>query len=127
MIYCQFVRSILEFNSNVWFSAITEDESEDIERVQKNACKLILKQDYVDYKHALKILKLDDLKSRRNSLALKFAKNCTKLPEMEDLFTLSMESDYNLRNQEKYNVNFARTRRYYDSTVPTLQRMLNNQ
>ena len=32
IIYCQYIRSILEFNSNVWFSSITKEESDDIER-----------------------------------------------------------------------------------------------
>ena len=35
LIYCQFIWSILELNSNVWFSSITKDESDDLERVQK--------------------------------------------------------------------------------------------
>ena len=41
MIYSLYIRSILEFNSNVWFSSITEEEKDDIERVQKIACKII--------------------------------------------------------------------------------------
>ena len=32
-LYGQFIRTMLEFNSNVWFSSITEEESEDLERV----------------------------------------------------------------------------------------------
>ena len=34
LIYCQYIRVILEFNSNVWFSSITEDEAKDLERIQ---------------------------------------------------------------------------------------------
>ena len=49
MIYCQFIRCMLEFNSNVWFSSITEEESDDLERVQRNACKIILGNKYIDY------------------------------------------------------------------------------
>ena len=125
MLYCQFVRTILEFNSNVWFSSITEEEKVDIERVQKNACKLILREQYVNYEQALSQLNLETLTERRDKIALKFAKKCEKQPEMRDLFTENKDSPYNLRKQEKYNVNFAHTKRYYNSTVPTLQRMLN--
>ena len=30
------------------------------------------------------------------------------------------------RNPEKFKVNFAKTKRYANSTIPTLQRLLNN-
>ena len=86
LIYCQYIRVVLEFNSNVWFSSITEDESEDLERIQKNACRLILKSEYKDYKSALQELKLDSLKERRLYLAKRFAKKCVKVEEMNDVF-----------------------------------------
>ena len=70
-------------------------------------------------------MNLETLTERREKIALKFAKKCEKQPEMKDLFTENKDSPYNLRKQEKYNVNFAHTKRYYNSTVPTLQRMLN--
>ena len=63
-LYCMYIRSILEFNCPVWFSSITEDEKSDLERVQKNACKLILKNTYSDYEQSLCTLKLDTLDQR---------------------------------------------------------------
>ena len=45
LIYTMYIRSVLEFNSNVWFSAISNEEREDIERVQRVACKVILKEE----------------------------------------------------------------------------------
>ena len=125
MLYGQFVRSILEFNSNVWFSSITAEEEEDIERVQKNACKLILKDNYIDYKQALSVLNLENLKERRERLAKKFADSCLKIPEMKTLFEENNQTDYELRNSERYKVNFAKSQRYYKSTIPTFQRLLN--
>ena len=59
LIYSQFIRVILEFNSNVWFSSITKEESSDLERVQRNACKLILQNEYVGYQIALEKLNLE--------------------------------------------------------------------
>ena len=53
LIYNQYIRSILEFNSNVWFSNLTNEEREDIERVQRVACQIILKDDYQNYNQAL--------------------------------------------------------------------------
>ena len=75
-IYTLYVRSILEFNCCVWNFSITEAEVQDIERVQKVACRIILKESFTTYDNALSILKLVDLKERRKSLCLKFAQNC---------------------------------------------------
>ena len=69
LIYNMYIRSILEFNSNVWFSSITLEERESIERVQRIACKIILKEDYVTYKDALIKLNLQSLSDRRQQLA----------------------------------------------------------
>ena len=125
MLYCQFIRSILDFNSCVWYSSITEEECEDLDRVQKNACKLILKEEYKEYKSALNVLGLDCLRVRREKLALKFAKKCLELPTMQDFFQRNKNDDYLFRNQEKYSVNFAYTKRYFKSSIPSLQRILN--
>ena len=43
-IYISYVRSVLEQNAVVWHSSLTEENSQDLERVQKSACKLILKK-----------------------------------------------------------------------------------
>ena len=69
LIYNQYIRSILEFNSTVWFSSITNEERENIERVQRVACRIILKDDYVNYNQALKTLNIQNLSERRQMLA----------------------------------------------------------
>ena len=124
-LYCIFIRSILEFNCAVWFSSISEEECSDLERVQKNACRLILKNKYINYDQALACLKLETLKERRSKLALKFAENCLKNEEMQFLFPKTNAKDHNLRNTETFHVKFAHSSRLYRSSIPTLQRMLN--
>ena len=126
MLYGQFIRSILEFNSTVWFSSITNEESEALESVQKTACKLILKNKYTTYEDALEILKLDELKSRRLKLATKFAKGCQQISAMQDIFKASKPNQYELRKKNPFDVKHATGQRLYKSTVPTLQRILNN-
>ena len=39
-----YIRSILEYNSPVWFSSITKEEENKLERVQKIACNIKLKE-----------------------------------------------------------------------------------
>ena len=64
-IYTLYVRSILEFNCCVWHFSITVEEAEEIERVQKIALKLILRNKYISYKHALQMTDLETLEERR--------------------------------------------------------------
>ena len=125
MLYGQFIRSILEFNSNVWFSSISQEESDDLEAVQKTACKLILNNNYTTYDDALRKLKLETLKDRRQKIAEKFAIGCQSIPEMKTLFEEPKECNYDLRTRNVCDVKFASRQRLFKSTVPTLQRMLN--
>ena len=77
-IYLIYVRSILEQSAVVWHSSLTSQNRRDLERVQKAAVRVILKDKYTTYKQGLKVLKLDTLEKRRELLCLRFAKNCTK-------------------------------------------------
>ena len=51
--YTKQVRSIFEFGVPVWNSSLTNEESADIERVQKAFLHLALGAQYVDYENAL--------------------------------------------------------------------------
>ena len=51
-IYLLFIRSMLEYCCVVWHSSISEDDCSSIERVQKTALRIILKEDYLDYQPA---------------------------------------------------------------------------
>ena len=124
-LYGQFIRTILEFNSNVWFSSITQEESDDLERVQKSVCKLLLNKSYTTYETALQILQLEDLKTRRLKIALKFAKGCLNVEQMKTLFNTKSENRYSLRNNDDFIIQHASRQRLFKSTIPTLQRMLN--
>ena len=73
-IYTLFVRSILEFNSCVWHFNLTQEQSNELERVQKVACKVILKDEYSSYDSALISLDLKRLSERRKDLCTKFEK-----------------------------------------------------
>ena len=124
MIYCQYIRSILEYNSNVWFSAISEEEKEDIERVQHIACRIILKEQYTDYEQALDILNLQSLSDRRIMLAERFARKCQKSEKFSNLFPKNVPTTS--RNPEEFYVKFAKKGRSFKSAIPAMQRLLNN-
>ena len=91
---------MLEYNSNVWFSSITNEDREDIERVQRVACKIILKEDYSDYQQALWELILQSLSDRRQSLAKRFALKYANSDRFSDMFPLN-QKQAETRNNEK--------------------------
>ena len=127
IIYKTFIRSKLEQSASVWHSSLSECNISDLERVQKSALKVILKDKYKDYKNALLTLNIESLYDRRESLCLKFAKKGLKLELFKKLFPVQktlhvMEK----RSSEKFTVNSARTKRYFKSSIPSMQRMLNN-
>ena len=123
-IYVSFIRSLLEYLCVVWHSSITMEESNAIERVQKTALKMILRDNYLDYQSALDLTGLSTLSERRKQLSLNFARKCLKSEESADLFPLNVKS-VNTRPHEKYYVTPARTARLANSAIPYLQRLLN--
>ena len=97
----------------------------DLERVQKCACKIILKEEYTDYASALVRLNIQSLCERRKVLAKRFAEKCTKSERFRDLFPLNNKHHLKLRKTEKYLVKFSRTLRLCKSSIPLMQRLLN--
>ena len=124
-IYISYVRSILEQSCQVWHSSLTQEDTDDLERVQKSALKVILKEDYKNYDEALDTLMLCRLSERREKMCLKFAKNCEKNELTKDLFPLNPTSGPGTRSRDKYQVLHTNTDRLKDSAVPYLQRLLN--
>ena len=109
----------------MWHFSLTQDDIENLERVQKVACHLILDNKYENYHDALTTLNLDSLSNRREKLCLKFAKNCLKHPIAKKMFPLNKKISHNLRKREKYIVQSAKSSRLIHSTIPQLQRALN--
>ena len=79
-----FCRSVIEQACVVWHNSLTQENSDDLERLQKTFAKLILKQEYVSYENALVKLNLDTLTSRRETISLKFAKDGIKYKTLTD-------------------------------------------
>ena len=71
-IYFLFVRSLLEQSATVWHSSLTRENSDDLERVQKSAIKVILGNEYKSYNESLLKLDMESLEDRRETLCLKF-------------------------------------------------------
>ena len=127
-IYKSFIRSRLEFSCTVWHSSLSKNNVLDIERVQKSALKLILKENYINYKNALKLLNLESLNERREKLCLSFAKKCLKMDNFKKLFPVrKVNHNMKKRNAEKYFIKHMNTERYMKSSIPAMQRLLNRE
>ena len=87
---------------------------------------MILKNDYLSYKDALKLTNLQSLDERRDVIGMKFAKNCLKNGNFSKLFPLNSQGHaMQVRNPLKYQINKANTERYKNSSIPYMQRLLN--
>ena len=121
------MRSILEQSCVVWHSSLTAENRQDIERVQKKALRIILKNEYTHYERALDILNLESLEERRKHLSFKFALKTKPNQIISNLFKIKdKEHNMELRNTETFNVNIANTERYMNLAIPTIQRLLND-
>ena len=103
---------------------LSEENRQDLDRVQNSACKLILKNRYESDQKALAIFDLKDSNHRRNQLceafAIKAFKNSSIIFKPNDNIHI-----LNLRNPSKLKVTSCRTERYIKSALPSMQVMLN--
>ena len=73
VVYSGYVRPILEYAAVVWHSSISAKQINDIESMQKRACRIILGNSYNSYCEALEICKFQSLSERREDHCRKFA------------------------------------------------------
>ena len=88
-IYNMFIRSKLEHSSVVWSSGLTQEESDDLEGIQKAAVKVMTGRHYEDYEKGLESPNMKTLVQRRQVLGLKFAKSCLKNEKVKNFFPLN--------------------------------------
>ena len=116
----------MEQSGVVWHGSLTNENSDDLERVQRSAVRIILGKNFENYENALELVDLQKLSERRNDLSLKFAMKCTQNEKTEKMFPLRRKNHVmGVRNPEKFVVNHANTERFKKSSIPNMQRMLN--
>ena len=124
-IYVLFIRSTTEYCSVAFHSSLTQQQSDKLERIQKTCLKVILAEEYVDYKTALEDCNLETLHERRLKRCLDFSLKCLKQPRTRRLFPVNSNYNSNMRSSEPFEVNFAKTSRYQKSAIPFCQNLLN--
>ena len=86
LIYFSSIRSVLEQSCQVWYSGLTEENANDLERIQKNAMKIIFGENYIDYEKSLIKLNLQESNTRRIILNEKFARKCLENTKTAKMF-----------------------------------------
>ena len=111
-IYIIYIRSILEQSCQVWHGSLTLENFQDLERIQKNALRIILQDDYLSFSNALSLTGLKSLFERRADLCLRFAKSSAKNDQTKSMFPLKPAThryNINTRNREKFEVTQCKT------------------
>ena len=118
------MRPVIEYAAQVYHSALTTDQSNRLEALQRLALKIIYGFD-VSYPSAIEMSGLELLSARRDKLCLSFAKKCSINPRYSHWFPLNPTTEYNLRNQKKFKEEFAASERRRRSPLFSMRRLLN--
>ena len=124
-VYTKQIRCILELAAPAWQGSITQTEKQDIERIQKSACHIILGSSYISYNSALKTLNLESLDSRRNKLSLKFALKCEKHEKFQSWFKPATKNVNTRAPVNKYCDVIANHSRFSKSPLSFITKLLN--
>ena len=131
-VYYKQCRSVLELAAPAWTPGLTKTEINQLERVQKTACAIILGANYQSYKSSLKTLNMDTLESRREQISIKFSKKALKSEKFNHWFTINESIEPNIKTRSygtkpKFKPVTFRKKRYKYSPLPYLTDLLNQQ
>ena len=119
-------QTVLEQSATVWHSSLTQDNKDDLDRVQKSAVRVIMGGRYIDYKNSLQELDMDELEVRREKLCHKMAQKICQTPQVKHMFPIRKEyRNEKRRHTNKYKISKANTTRYIKSAIPHMQQILN--
>ena len=95
------LRSVLESLAPVFHSLLTQEDSKNIERIQKTVTRIIMGSRYSSYEESLVYLDLESLEIRRENLCLAFALKCLKTEKFKHLFQATPDLEYAMRNDRR--------------------------
>ena len=121
----QQILSIAEQAVPYWGPRITKVESQMLEGILKTGLHIILQDEYVSFKHALKKTGLKSLAQRRKDLIFSYAKKAEKSDRFSEWFQKAQQNP-KTRNKPKsvYKPVMCRTNRFSRSALPVLTKAL---
>ena len=121
-IYKLFCRSVLEYAAPVWAGALTTKNKHDLERVQRNAMRIISDSQSTPYLEFLNECNEETLTNRRDQLSLAFAQKCLKTEKFNNFFKKGMGTRSGSQYYREIKTN---KKRFFNSAIPYLIRLLN--
>ena len=121
-IYKLFCRSVLEYAAPVWAGALTNKNKQDLERVQRNALRIISDAPNTPYLEFLTECNEETLSDRRDQLSLAFAKKCLESEKFNTFFKKGMKTRSGFQYYKEIKTN---KKRFSNSAIPYLIRLLN--
>ena len=119
VIYKSIVRPTVEYASPVWHTGLTDQQTKEIERIQKRALVIIFSPTSASYKDHLEKAQLTTLKDRRMTACKKLF-NIIRSDKNHKLFSLLPTAKENTRNLRHFKSRTVRTRtdRYKNTFIP---------
>ena len=119
------LRPTLEYAVPTFHPMLTAEMSDEIERVQKRASKLIYGFDS-NYDRLVESGEIETLFSRREKLTLQFAQKACQSARFRGWFPETEYENMSLRSGRRYLEQYARTERMRRSPIYHTRRALNN-
>ena len=117
-VYGKEVRSLLEYAVPVWHSGLTRQQTNQIEKIQKTAFRILLGDNYISYDVACTLLGVEPLDLRRRQLCLNFSKK--DLKKDNTIFKKCPVMPQTRRVPKLVQEFLCRTHRYENSSQPYL-------
>ena len=124
-VYSKEVRSLLKYAVPVWHSGLTRQQTNQIEKIQKTAFRILLGDNYISYDVACTLLGVEPLDLRRRQLCLNFSKK--DLKKDNTIFKKCPVMPQTRRVPKLVQEFLCRTHRYENSSLPYLSKLLNKQ
>ena len=124
-VYKSVLLPVHDYCSCVFNSSLTQTQANALERLQSQALKAIYGYEY-SYRSLLQTTGLETLQERRDRRSDKFAAKCLTNPRYRDWFPLNPVPSRAVRQRNRYQEHFARTKRLYNSPLYYMRRRLNN-
>ena len=123
-VYRTVVRPIFDYCCVVYHPMLTDDQDQLLERLQRQALKIIYGKD-LSYTQMREKAEVTTLRQRRVDMSDKFSAKCLKDPRFRDWFPLRSQGRRSRGDGEKYQEEFARCKRYFNSPLFFMRRRLN--
>jgi hypothetical protein len=121
--FTTFIRPVLEYACQVWHFNIPGNLSDDTERVQRRALRIILPE--LSYNDARELINIPSLKERREILCEQLFLRDENLQKLDEFLPNKSSSAYDTRGNCKNNNYYCKTERFRKSFLPQIISKLN--